>query len=156
MPIETGTPVFQTKPKETSWTGSTHSDGSRWRSASAASPSPSGSRSRQGSSGWPPAGSGLQRDAADDPQIPQHDAGGRTPGRDPWRALPLQAACARRVCGPNPRLERKNHRQVERRQARPRGRRRQTTQEKIGPCLARVQKLVLWRGQARIMPAGGK
>ena len=79
-------PSFQANPKETSWTGSIHSVGSRWRSASAASPSSSGSRSRQGSSDWPLAVSALQRDAANDLQVPQHDAGGSTPGRGLVRA----------------------------------------------------------------------
>ena len=79
-------PSFQANPKETSWTGSIHSVGSRWRSASAASPSSSGSRSRQGSSDWPLAVSALQRDAANDLQVPQHEAGGSTPGRGLVRA----------------------------------------------------------------------
>ena len=90
-------PLIQANPKETSWTGSIHSVGSRWRSASAASPSSSGSRSRQGSSDWPLAVSALQRDAANDLQVPQHDAGGSTPRRGLVRAshyrLPAPPTC---------------------------------------------------------------
>ena len=140
LDVETGTPVFQTRPKGNQHERIQHTRMGRARARRV--------QPRRASSGSPQAGSDWPRGAGSDPQVSQPDGRGGASRHHQRRSRPLQAPPAGRACGPRPGVEREDHRRVECLPPRPRRRRRQAAQKVGCPARVHVKGSKVWRGRA--------